>query len=77
MHGGSFIGMQHGGIVPPGYSNDGMPIFISSGERVDVTPAGNVNKVNKNEGGNTLRFYGPVTFQVSDMKTAKLLEQLR
>jgi hypothetical protein len=77
MHGGSFIGMQHGGIVPPGYGNDGMPIFISSGERVDVTPAGNVNKVNKNEGGNTLRFYGPVTFQVSDMKTAKLLEQLR
>lgn len=41
MHGGSFIGMAHGGIVPPGFSNDGMPIMVSSGERLDVTPAGN------------------------------------
>jgi hypothetical protein len=45
MHGGSFIGMAGGGsmMVPPGFSNDGMPLFVSSGERVDVTPAGNKN----------------------------------
>jgi hypothetical protein len=45
-HGGSFIGMQHGGIVPPGFSNDGMPVFVSSGERLDVTPAGNKDVTN-------------------------------
>jgi hypothetical protein len=43
MHGGSFVGMAHGGIVPPGFSNDGMPVMVSSGERLEVTPAGNKN----------------------------------
>ena len=47
MHGGSFVGLQHGGIVPPGFSNDGFPLMVSSGERVDVTPAG--NKIVDNE----------------------------
>jgi hypothetical protein len=76
MHGGSFIGMQHGGIVPPGFSNDGMPIWVSSGERVDVTPAG--NKSVNGQTSNTLRFYGPVTFKVDkDIKTTNLMEQLR
>jgi hypothetical protein len=46
-HGGSFVGLAHGGIVPPGFSNDGMPIWVSSGERVDVTSAG--NKTTDNE----------------------------
>lgn len=45
-HGGSFVGMAHGGIVPPGFSNDGMPVFVSSGERLDVTPAGNKDVTN-------------------------------
>lgn len=76
MHGGSFIGMAHGGIVPPGFSNDGMPIWVSSGERVDVTPAG--NKSVDGQGGNTMRFYGPVTFKVDkDIRTTNLMEQLR
>ena len=77
MHGGSFIGMAHGGIVPPGFSNDGMPIWVSSGERLDVTPAGN-KSVSGEGGGNTMRFYGPVTFKVDkDIRTTNLMEQLR
>lgn len=75
MHGGSFVGMQHGGIVPPGFSNDGMPVWVSSGERLDVTPAGNKSVQG---GGNTMRFYGPVTFKVDkDIRTTNLMEQLR
>jgi hypothetical protein len=74
MHGGTFIGMQHGGIIPPGYSNDGFPLWVSSGERVDVTPAGN-KKIES--GGTTNRFYGPVTLQV-DSKTSKdILRELK
>ena len=74
-HGGSFIGMAHGGIVPPGFSNDGMPLWVSSGERVDVTPAGNKSVDGQ---GNTMRFYGPVTFKVDkDIRTTNLMEQLR
>ena len=45
-HGGSVTGLAHGSIVPPGFSNDGMPVMVSSGERLDVTPAGNKNIVN-------------------------------
>lgn len=41
MHGGSFVGLQHGGIIPAGFGNDGFPFSVSSGERVDVIPAGN------------------------------------
>ncbi|MFA5150976.1 MAG: hypothetical protein WC554_00305 [Clostridia bacterium] len=51
MHGGSFVGLAHGGIVPPGFSNDRMPIWVSSGERVDVTPAGNKNIENEQLAG--------------------------
>ena len=40
-HGGTVYGGIHGMIVPPGFSNDGMPVMVSSGERLDVTPAGN------------------------------------
>lgn len=43
MHGGTVYGGQHGMVVPPGFSNDGMPVMVSSGERLDVTPAGNKN----------------------------------
>jgi hypothetical protein len=76
-HGGTFIGGIHGMTVPPGFSNDGMPIFVSSGERVDVTPAGN-KSVSQQGGGNTMRFYGPVTFKVDkDIRTTNLMEQLR
>ncbi len=50
-HGGSFVGLAHGGIVPPGFSNDRMPIWVSSGERVDVTPAGNKNIENEQLAG--------------------------
>lgn len=72
------IGGQHGlhGIIPAGYPFDSFPIMAKSGERVDITPAGNGNKGGSGT-SNTLRFYGPVTFQVSDMKSANLLEQLR
>ena len=73
-HGGSF-GFRHGGIIPPGFSNDGFLLPVSSGENVEVTPAGNKNIEGK--GTNTFRFYGPVTFRVSDMKTVDLVEQLR
>lgn len=41
QHGGVVYGGAHGMMVPPGYSNDGMPVMVSSGERLDVTPAGN------------------------------------
>jgi len=41
MHGGVVYGGQHGMVVPPGFGNDGMPVMVSSGERLDVTPAGN------------------------------------
>lgn len=76
MHGGSFVGMQHGGVVPPGFSNDGMPIWVSSGERVDVTPAG--NKSVSGQSSNTLRFYGPVTFKIDkDVRTTDLMGQLK
>lgn len=36
------LAFQHGGdfIVPPGFMNDSFPIWVSSGERVRVTPAG-------------------------------------
>jgi len=51
MHGGSFVGLAHGGIVPPGFSNDGMPLMVSSGERVDVTPAGNKSVENEQLAG--------------------------
>jgi hypothetical protein len=63
MHGGSFIGMQHGGMIPPGFSNDGFPLMVSSGERVDVTPAG--NKTVSGDGSSpTYKFYGPVNLKV-------------
>lgn len=42
-HGGSFVGLQHGGIVSPGFSNDGMMVGVSSGERITAEPAGNKN----------------------------------
>lgn len=58
-HGGSFVGLAHGGIVPPGYSNDGMPIWVSSGERVDVTPAGNKSVDNEQ-----------IAYLISDLKHA-------
>jgi len=75
MHGGSFIGMAHGGVVPPGFSNDGMPLWVSSGERVDVTPAGNKSV---NSEGAVNKFYGPVTFQLDkSYKMSNLSEQLR
>lgn len=38
-------------VVPPGYPNDSFPMLVTSGERVQVTPAG------KNAGGNTNNFY--------------------
>lgn len=41
VHGGSVYGGQHGMVVPPGFANDSMPVMVSSGERLDVTPAGN------------------------------------
>ena len=41
MHGGTFVNLAHGGIVAPGYSNDGMMVNVSSGEQLEVTPAGN------------------------------------
>jgi len=67
-HGGSFVGLAHGGIVPPGFSNDGMPVWVGSGERLNVTPAGNKTI---NDGGATVnRFYGPVTLKI-DKTTAK------
>jgi len=62
-HGGSFVGLAHGGIVPPGFSNDGMPIWVSSGERVDVTPAGNKSVDNEQ-----------IAYLISDLKhTMELL----
>ena len=43
-HGATFIGMAHGGaVVPPGFSNDGMMIRVSSGEELTARPAGNNN----------------------------------
>ncbi len=30
----SFTGLQHGGIIPPGYPNDTFPALLSSGEKV-------------------------------------------
>jgi hypothetical protein len=57
-HGGSIYGGQHGMIVPPGFSNDGMPVMVSSGERLDVTPAGN-----KNMGGDS-----ELTAMIADLK---------
>ena len=51
MHGGSFVGLQHGGVVPPGFSNDGMPVWVSSGEKLDVTPAGNKSVENEQLAG--------------------------
>jgi len=77
MHGGSFVGMAHGGmVVPPGFSNDGMMVRVSSGERLDVTPAG--NKSVSGQSSNTLRFYGPVTFKIDkDIKTTDLMTQLK
>ena len=75
MHGGSFRGYAHGGVVPPGYPNDGMPVMVSSGEELKVRPAGNSSKGGD---GNTFKFYGPVSFKVSDdMRTIDLMEQLR
>ncbi len=32
-------------MVPTGYPNDSFPIMVQSGERVDVTPAGKVNRM--------------------------------
>ncbi len=74
-HGGSFIGLQHGGIVPPGFSNDGMPIWVSSGERVDVTPAG--NKTVSGEGATVNRFYAPVTLQIDKTTAKDIMRELR
>lgn len=75
MHGGSFVGLQHGGIVPPGFSNDGMPIWVSSGERVDVTPAG--NKTVSGEGATVNRFYAPVTLQIDKTTAKDIMRELR
>lgn len=76
-HGGSFVGLAHGGIVPPGYSNDGMPIWVSSGERVDVTPAGN-KTINGENGAQTVnRFYAPVTLQIDKTTAKDIMRELR
>jgi hypothetical protein len=37
-----------GFIVPPGYEHDNFPILVSSGERVDVTPANQLSRYNEN-----------------------------
>jgi hypothetical protein len=45
-----------------------MPVWVGSGERLNVTPAGNKTI---NDGGATVnRFYGPVTLKI-DKTTAK------
>ncbi len=77
MHGGTFTGLQHGGIVPPGFSNDGMPIFVSSGERVEVTPAGNKHIEGESNTIN-IKNYGPVHYHwPKDERDRSLMEQLR
>ena len=54
--GGSFIGTSKGVkkygsggsfIVPPGYSNDNYPMFVKTGEHVNVTPANRVGEQEK------------------------------
>lgn len=51
--GGTFIGTNRGVkkygsggsfIVPPGYSNDNYPMFVKTGEKVNVTPANRVGE---------------------------------
>jgi len=55
--GGDFVGVGNGSVmklargadflVPPGYNNDSFgPLFVETGERVRVTPAGQVNNYN-------------------------------
>lgn len=74
-HGGSFVGLAHGGIVPPGFSNDGMPVWVGSGERLNVTPAGNKTI---NDGGATVnRFYGPVTLKIDKTTAKDIMGELR
>lgn len=76
-HGGTFIGLQHGGVVPPGFANDGYPIFVSSGERVDVTPAGNKNIEGSGESSITIKNYGPVHYHwPKDEKGKDFLAQI-
>jgi hypothetical protein len=41
-------------IVPPGYEADRYPMRVSSGERVTVTPAGQVGAAAENQRGNTV-----------------------
>ena len=53
----SGLGLHDGGdfIVPPGYPNDSFPIRVESGERVQVTPANQMQNNNNNETNDLLR----------------------
>lgn len=43
-------------IAPPGYPNDTFPVMVSSGERVKVTPASEVNNITNNTFNLTARY---------------------
>jgi len=60
-HGSAFaVGTPPGGIiVPPGYPSDTYPIYVSSGERVIVYPAG--SQAASGNAGNTINISAPVT----------------
>lgn len=52
------IALAGGGdfIVPPGFPNDSFPMRVQSGERVQVTPAGEVGRAGNGGGGTTMIF---------------------
>ena len=59
-------------VVPPGFSNDNFPVGVSSGETVNVTPAG---QSSGGSGGNTTvhvyidgqEFKGMIRYQIDEV----------
>ena len=68
-------------IVPPGYANDSYLMWLSSGEKVDVTPANRINNSSGGKGnGDTINIYNPLAYKMwkesRDRETRKRLEAI-
>lgn len=69
------VGAAHGAnfTVPPGYPNDSMIMGVTSGEHVEVTPAGKNNP----PGGGGVNLYGDTYIEVRQDLAADVLKTMR
>lgn len=73
-----YRGYQRGGdfIVPPGYMRDNFPVYVSSGERVQITPADQVRRGGTNMTINVTGNWNPQT-EGDLMRYLKIINLMR